>query len=419
MNDMNKKNIGVALGILIVMTLIVWQPWRKSNESYREVRVQKGVFETTVFAMGELKAQKSLDITIPDVSKERVLRIWELKIMSIVEEGKVVKKGDEVARLDPTGVQERLTEVNDRLSEIYTHVEDAKIDSSLTLVAAREAIQKRKDQLMDAELKVLQSSYESKAIQRQSQIEYEKAERSLAKAKRDLTINMLKHKKRITRNQKEVNNLEYRKGLYEQLMSELVIKSPSDGMVIYARSYDGKVKVGSRVGRWDPLIATLPDLNTIISEIQVKEIDISKVALGQAVKIKIDAFSQKTFVGEIISIANVGQDLPGDFQNGFKVIVKMSDYEETLLPGMTTSNTISTNRLDDAVFVEKLAVMGNDSLRYVIKKDGLSLVRQEVEIGQENELFYSVVKGLNEGEKVLVHYKDNPSDLSLIRLSKN
>nr|WP_319397259.1 HlyD family efflux transporter periplasmic adaptor subunit [uncultured Carboxylicivirga sp.] len=414
---MNKKKIGIGLGVILVIILLIWQPWKKSDETHRIVEVQKGLFETTVSAMGELKAQQALDINIPEVSFERELRIWELKIMSLVEEGKIVKKGDEVATLEPTEVQEKLTETNDRLSELYTLVEDAKIDSSITLMAARETIQKQRDNLLDAELKVQQSSYESKAVQRQSQIELEKAQRSLSKAKRDLITQTQNHKRKIARHQERVDRFEHRKKLYEQLLGEMSIKSPADGMIIYGYGYDGqKVKVGSYVGRWMPLIATLPDLNTIISEIEVKEIDIAKVAMGQKVKIKIDAFPKKVFSGEIISIANVGQEIPGEFQNGFKVIVKIIDYKDALLPGMTSTNTIVTNSIDNALFVEKAAVLGNDSLRYVIKKDGLSVVRQEVKVGYENEMFYSIEKGLSEGDKVYINYAENAKDKELVRL---
>ncbi len=417
---MNKKKIGIGLGVLLVIVILIWRPWKTTDETFSIVQVQKGAFETSVTAMGELKAQDAMDITIPEVSFNRELRIWELKIMSIVEEGKIVNKGDEVARLDPTEVEERLTEVNDRLNEMYTWVEDAKIDSSLTLMAAREKIQKHKDEVLDAELKVQQSSYESKAVQRQSQIAYEKSVRALAKAKRDLITQTQNHKRRIARNQERVDRFENRKKLYEQLKSELGIKSPANGMVIYGYGYDGqKVRVGSRVGMWMPLIATLPDLSTIISEIQVKEIDIAKIELGQKVKIQIDAFPKKIFNGEIISIANVGQELAGEFQNGFKVIVKIVDYKESLLPGMTSSNTIVTNSIDTAVFVEKEAILGNDSIRYVIKKDGLSVVKQEVELGQENELFYSINKGIKEGDKVYVNYDKDPDEITLIRLSNN
>lgn len=413
---MNKKKLAIGIAVFVIV-ILVWQPWNSNSHSYRTVKVQKGVFETTVSAMGVLKVENAVDINVPDVCFNEDIDIWTMKILSIIEEGKIVKKGAEVARLDPVEVEENLNEVNEKLNERYTLLEDSRIDSSLILAAAREKIQKQKDQVLDAELKLQQSTYESKAVQRQSYIEFEKAERSLLKAERDLITKTQRHKSRITRNQRRVDRYENKKKLLEQLRNELIIKSPVEGMIIYGTGEDGqKVKVGSRVGRWMPLIATLPDLNTIISELYVKEIDIAKITLGQKVKIKIDAFPKKVFDGDIVSIANIGQKMPGEFQNGFKVIVQLAEYKESLLPGMTTSNTIIIKSFEDVLFVEKEAVYRNDSMAFVLKKDGLSVVRQEVEVAEENEEFYRLINGLKEGNKVLLDYSDAPEEKELIRL---
>lgn len=46
-------------------------------------------------------------------------------------------------------------------------------------------------------------------------------------------------------------------------------------MIIYGKSWRGnKIKVGDDVGRWMPLIATLPDLSKLVSETFVQEVDI-------------------------------------------------------------------------------------------------------------------------------------------------
>jgi multidrug efflux pump subunit AcrA (membrane-fusion protein) len=415
---MNKKKLSLIIAPVVLLIVIIWQPWKALSDSLKTTTVQKGLFETLVEVTGELKAEKAVDITVPEVSFNDEVDIWAMKIMSLVEEGKIVKKGDEVARLEPTEVEENLTTVNDKLNELYTLVEDAKIDSTLALEAQRETIQKERDRVLDAELKVEQSSFESKAVQRQTAIELEKARRSLSKSKRDLITKTQKHKTVIARNERKVKRFEYKKKLMEQLRSELTVKSPADGMIIYGTGYNGqKVKVGSRVGRWMPLIATLPDLNTLISEMYVKEIDIAKVKINQNVNITIDAFPKKIFKGQIISIANIGQEIPGEFQNGFKVKVELEDFKEDLLPSMTTTNSIITNSIDETLYINKKAVLGNDTISYVIKKEGLSLVRKEVITGLETDEYFQVKEGLIENEKVILQHPENINELELIRLN--
>jgi multidrug efflux pump subunit AcrA (membrane-fusion protein) len=138
--------------------------------------------------------------------------------------------------------------------------------------------------------------------------------------------------------------------------------------------------------------------------------------VGQTVKLKIDAFPKKMFEGKIISIANVGQEIPGEFQNGFKVNVELKDIKENLLPGMTTTNTIITNSIEEAVYVDKTAIRGNDSLRFVLKKVGISVVRQEVKLGEENEEVYRILAGLKKGDKVLLNAMENINKKKLVRL---
>lgn len=414
---MKKKTIGIIAGIVLAM-IVIWQPWSFISDSGNTVGVKKGTLEASVVVTGELKAEKAVDILVPEVSFNEEIDIWAMKILSIVEEGKIVKAGDQVAQLEPTEVEENLATVNEKLNELYTLVEDAKIDSSLALAAQRETIQKEKDLVLDTKIKVEQSSFESKAVQRQTQIELEKAERSLSKAHRDLITKTQKHKTKIARNQRKVNRFERKKALLEQLRSELTITSPAEGMIIYGNSYEGqKVKVGSRVGRWMPLIATLPDLKSLISEMYVKEIDIAKIAIGQQVNITIDAFPKEIFKGQVISIANIGQVIPGEFQNGFKVKVKLNDYQAELLPNMTTSNTIITNSIDETLYLDKKAVFENDTITYVIQRNGLSLIRKEVKTGLETDEYFQITKGLKENDKVLLQQETDSEIPELIRLN--
>ena len=73
--------------------------------------------------------------------------------------------------------------------------------------------------------------------------------------------------------------------LITQILDKFTIKAPANGMVIYAREWNGSRKVvGSTISAWDPVVATLPDLRTMESVTFVNEIDIQKVRAGQVVE---------------------------------------------------------------------------------------------------------------------------------------
>ena len=79
-------------------------------------------------------------------------------------------------------------------------------------------------------------------------------------------------------------------------------------MVIYYRDRGGaKRKIGSSISPWDPVVATLPDMSTMISKTYVNEIDVSKVKPGQKVEIIVDAFPEKRYTGVVTSVANIGE----------------------------------------------------------------------------------------------------------------
>ncbi len=69
-------------------------------------------------------------------------------------------------------------------------------------------------------------------------------------------------------------------------------------MVIYKRDRSGaKRKVGSSISPWDNVVATLPDMSTMISKTYVNEIDVSKVKTEQQVDILVDAFPGEEIYG--------------------------------------------------------------------------------------------------------------------------
>jgi multidrug efflux pump subunit AcrA (membrane-fusion protein) len=397
----DRKYIFAGIAVVLTVLLLIFKPWGKGAEKKVRVKVEKGTFETYISEVGELKAKKSLDILIPEIAFRRELDIWQMKILDIVEEGKIVRKGDHVATLDPTDIEEEMSNNEKNLDDYLNRLETAKLDSSLTLAAARDAIQKAKDVVLDNEIKVEQSVYESKAVQRQAKLELEQAQRSYARAKRDLEQRRRKLKTTIARYERKVKKYQKRKDLYMELRSQLDIKSPADGMVIYGEGYEGKIRVGSHVGRWAPLIATLPDLSTLMSEIYVKEVNIAKVSKGDKVRIKIDAFPDREFTGKVTKIANIGQEIPGEYQNGFKVEVTLDPYHVELLPGMTTANEIITGTWDDVLMVPKSAVLSADSVSCVIRVSGLTTERAEITIGAENEESFMITSGLDEGDVIL------------------
>ncbi len=390
---------------LVVLALVAYRLLTGTTESEPNfVKVKKGKFEVSVVTMGDLEAFESRDILVPDVMLDRSVRIRWLAITDIVREGTLVEKGGYVATLDPSEVEENIKNVQASIDLLMVNLENARIDSSINLSNARDQIRQSRDNVLDKEIKAEQSIYESKAIQRQAKIQYEMAQRSLDQSKRNYIQQQRKHKMWIDRYQQKVDDEQKNMDRLEQLKSDLIVKAPAPGVVVYARDNGGeKIKVGSNVGAWSPKIAILPNLSTILSVTYVKEIDINKIVNGMSVKINIDAFPDEGFDGKVIKVANIGQDIPGQFLNGFKVEIKVDPGKYELLPGMTSTNRFVVSSMSDELIIPRPALFFEDSLYFVYKKEGLGVVRQNVVTGGENENFVRITEGLNEGDKVLMH----------------
>jgi multidrug efflux pump subunit AcrA (membrane-fusion protein) len=197
-------------------------------------------------------------------------------------------------------------------------------------------------------------------------------------------------------------------------VSEFTIKAPADGMVIYAREWNGKKKVvGSQINSWDPTVATLPDLREMESITYVNEIDIQKIATGQKVKLKLDADPNKPLTGTVTSVANIGEQRPNSDSKVFEVRVKVLEVDTTLRPSMTTANEILVAKHEDAISIPLECVHTEGTMTYVFKKDGGSVVKQEVKLGQVNESSAVVVAGIAQKDQM---YLSSPPDAGKMKM---
>lgn len=417
-----KKNLWqlVLPLVLVVLTLVIYALATREKEKEPDVvRVEQGLFEIIVSGTGELEALGSTNITIPDVLEDRSVRIRSIAINDIVREGTVVEKGDYVATLDPGDVEERIRSTEDAFEMYRNNLDNAKIDSSLVLSDARDEIRQARDLVLDQEIRLEQSVYESEAVQRQAQISLETAKRSLEQRQRNYSQLVRRHEMFIERAAENLKEQEDQMAVLQQLKRDLRITAPSSGLVVYARGgNDEKIRVGSHVSRWSPLIATLPDLNTLQSVVYVKEIDVSKVTPGLPVRVRIDAFPDQEFSGVVTRVANVGQEVPGEFFNAFKVEVKMSLNGEVLLPGMTSTNHIIVESDRDALIIPRLAVFDDPELgSFVYKREGLSgVVKQQIRTNGENDLSFRLSEGLSAGDRVLLHPPSKEERISVRKL---
>ena len=378
--------------------------------------MKKGDFEISVFTTGELEAKSSIQINGPEGL--RSANIFQVKITDIIAEGTVVKKGDYIAGLDKAEVGNKLKDASTDLQKFQSQYNQTQLDTALQLRQARDEIVNQDFTLKEKQIALEQSAYEPPASIRQIQLEFDRTSRAMEQAKKNY---QLKRNQLVAKMDEVSASLNQAKAIFDrltELLQKFRITAPEDGMLIYQREWNGKKRgVGSTVGVWDPIVATLPDLSVMSSKTFVNEVDIRKIKISQEVQLTLDAYPEKKLTGSVISVANVGEQSPKNDSKVFEVVIRINEKDTTLRPAMTTGNKILVNRLKNVLSVPLESIHHEgDSLSYVFVKDGLSMIRKQILTGETNENFAVVRSGLEGNESVYLSLPKNPEGFKLIRL---
>ena len=164
---------------------------------------------------------------------------------------------------------------------------------------------------------------------------------------------------------------------------------------------------------WNPKIASLPDLSTMVSKTFINEVEISQIKKGQHVNIGLDAFPDKKLEGKVQSISNVGQKNPNSDGKVFEVTIEIATNDSSLRPAMTTSNDIVIEKVEDVIIAPLEGIFSQgDTLNYVIIESGMGgYKKKQVELGKSNDNFVIIENGLAEGDEVMLN---SPEDLESI-----
>ena len=414
---MKQKKVGYIIAGFFILAIVAYFIFSRNDKSQQiTVRVKKGTFPIEVTTTGELFAKSSEKIRGPQGLPQ--MQIYTVKILKLIQEGTKVDSGDFVAALDQSEITSKMKEIEANRDKALTQQTQRELDSSLNLRHLRdEQINLTYDLEQKRTIKD-QSIYEPPATRRQAEIEVEKAERALEQAQKSYDLQY----------RKEVANMDDANSTYTQAQRKLEqmedkikqfnIFAPKKGMVIYSRNWNGRQQEGSSVDTWgDFTVAELPDLSKMISRTYVNEIDISKVKVGQDVRIGIDAFPDKKFTGKVTEVANVGEQLPNSNAKVFEVNILINEFDSILRPSMTSKNTIVTATINNVLFAPVDAVVSTDSVTYVFKKDGGSIIKQQVITGESNDNEIILTVGVRENDELLLLPPENGDKLKLTRLS--
>ncbi|MEM8494559.1 MAG: efflux RND transporter periplasmic adaptor subunit, partial [Planctomycetota bacterium] len=198
----------------------------------------------------------------------------------------------------------------------------------------------------------------------------------------------------------------------EQLASTRIV-APQDGMVVYASSTGNRrnrgepIAEGRQVRRSETIII-LPDTSQLVAVLSVPEALAPQVVPGQRAEISVDAIPDRVYPAAVESISVLAAD--GGWWNSnvknftVRALLEPNAGDGLLKPTMTTTGTIFTGRVEEAVAVPVQAIFADGEQRFVYVSAGLggSVKRQDVQIGRASDTLVEIVSGLDAGTDVLL-----------------
>lgn len=196
-------------------------------------------------------------------------------------------------------------------------------------------------------------------------------------------------------------DLENKKGQLAQqeaILAKKIIRAPFAGILGIS-----EINVGQYLNTGDKII-TLQSLDSIYVDFSVPQQAIGSIKVGQKVTLKVDAYGEQLFEGEITSL-----DPKVDVTTrNIQVEATIANPDSKLYPGMFGEIEVYTGTSQKALILPKMAISFNPfgEIVYVIQnstKDKKSLIVKQtfVTVGESRDNQTVILKGLKEGDQVV------------------
>jgi len=419
-----KKLWIIIIAVVILTALIVAAVLKGKNSKATKVAVEKVELRTlveTVSANGKIQPAKDIKIS-PYISGEVV----EL----FVKEGDFVKKGFKLAKIDP---------------EIYISTYE-KIEASLKTAQANEAnakarLTQSKSQFRKSELDFNRSEtlFKKDVI---SQADFDAAQSSYEVARADV----IAAEENLKSSQFQVSSARASVKEARENLNRTSIYAPNDGTVSKLSVEVGERVTGASQFSAGTEIMRIANLDVLEVNVEVNENDIVRVSINDTAIIEVDAYLGKEFKGLVTEIATSAntQGVSADQVTNFdvKILMLKESYEELIKPdspipspfrpGMSATVEIQTETAEGILTIAIQAVTtradttgriksyrerreenkGKDDeeirkeeeevKEYVFLYVDGEAVLTEVETGIQDNTNIRIVKGLKEGQEVIV-----------------
>jgi HlyD family secretion protein len=393
-----KKKI-ILIGIFLTAAVIIGLILKQSGSAVQVelARVTRGDIEEYVEEKGVLMLEE--ETSIYSAASGRIIQVGK-------KAGEAVKAGEVLAKMDNADLSLQIKGLEAQKLSITAGYNEAKSP-------ADEEISRLRAQLRSAEANYEESKrlaennktlYEAGAISldtyKSSVLIMTDAEYSLEAAKSSLAL-AEKGASEYVRKQYEaqLSEVEAKIDQLRLKAEEMVIKSPIDGMVLAVEIKEGNIvqpgtilfEVGSSKGSY------------IESNVLIE--DIAGIEPGSEVRIEDEDLGIGNVRGTVRKIHPKAISIMSDLgieQKRIKVEINIEDTLEGLRPGSDMTVKIIRKSSEDTLIIDEKAVFDYQGKDHVFVNEGGTAKLRAIEKGIESDEMVEVLKGLKEGEEIIL-----------------
>lgn len=361
-----KKYIWAIAALLIIGGGYLWLG--KSDSTSKDVQyvtatAEKGTLTSSISASGNVIVddQATVDPTITGTVADLAVQV-----------GDSVAKGQYLFSIINDDLSVSVSKASASYESAKNSVESAKIDkdnAEATYDKAKDADKEDDDAYTKKELAVLKDKIDL-------------AEAKIIQAQKNLDANLADYRNTQTD------------------ASKRRVTTPIAGTIneINIKNGDDLSRTSSNNNTNAPII--IGDLKTLKALVEVNEVDISKISIGQKAMLKFDALDSLTVSGKVEKVDALGTVTQGVVT--YNVTVSFDTLDERIKPQMSVSASIITDVKQDVLIVPGSAVKSEGNSDYVeVLNSGKAPEQKLVQIGGSNGTDTEIVSGISIGDKVV------------------
>ncbi len=398
--------LGVVAVVLIGAYLIFGRGNKNAATTYQTEKAARGTLTATVGATGTVAARQTAVLT------------WQANgtVDKVnVKVGDLVTQDQVLANLQKTSLPQNVILAEADYVSAQQALDDlinsdtARAQASITLRSAQDAYDKadsyRQSLNNKIDIQTVTFSYiGGHAIPR---IKYSKGyadPETIAKADEDLALKKAKlddaqrtyDRLKEGANSADIAAAEARVAAAQATLNMARIAAPFAGTVTQAEPAPGdQVNAGAVAFRVD-------DLSHFLVDVDISEVDINSVFVGQQVTLTFDAILGQSYTGKVVEVGQAGNTIQGVVS--FTVTIELTNADEKVRPGMTAGVNIVVTELKDVILIPNRAVRVVDTKRVVyVLRNGVP-AQVEIRLGPSSDSYSALADGkIQEGDLIILN----------------